>query len=235
MKIAVCDDEEIITEQIKKLILQQGGRDQIDTFLSADSLFAQGNQYDVYYLDICMDGTDGMAAAKKIRESQGEAVIVFVTSEKEYLLDAFGVEAAHYLLKPIDPVHFRESYERAKKAMSRRNERETLFIHTGFDHVRIPMKDILYAESQLKNVIIHTVREQIIVHTPMTEIAEYFGNGFYPCHRSYMVNYAYVTSYSSEELTLSNGEKIPLSRRRYSDFVKGYMHYLKEGGVSVVK
>ena len=48
MRIAVCDDEKIIIEQIKELILQQGGRDQIDTFLSADSLFAQGNQYDVY-------------------------------------------------------------------------------------------------------------------------------------------------------------------------------------------
>ena len=91
MRIAVCDDEKIITGQIKELILQQGGRDQVDTFLSADSLFAQGNQYDVYYLDICMDGTDGMAAAKRIRENQEEAVIVFVTNEKEYLLDAFGV------------------------------------------------------------------------------------------------------------------------------------------------
>ncbi|MBO5281626.1 MAG: LytTR family transcriptional regulator DNA-binding domain-containing protein, partial [Lachnospiraceae bacterium] len=81
---------------------------------------------------------------------------------------------------------------------------------------------------------IHTAEEVIEIYAAMKELEKQLGEDFYRCHRGYLVNMAHITEYDNDSIRLSNGERVYLSRERYSEFVKGYMRYLrKEGGICV--
>ena len=64
----------------------------------------------------------------------------------------------------------------------------------------------------------------------MGKLEEQLENTFYRCHRGYLVNMAYVAEYTSDSIGLSNGETIFLAKEKYSEFVKTYMRYLRDGG-----
>lgn len=96
--------------------------------------------------------------------------------------------------------------------------------------------DILYIESRAKKVEIHTTSApgQLEIYAAMKALEIQLGEGFYRCHRTYIVNMAHIREYSSDCITLASGDKIYLAKKKYRDFVKAYRHYLQSGGVSSV-
>ena len=128
MHIAVVDDEAIVCEQIKTLI-QKALPDQdseIALYTSGRSLLKEGRHFDLVYLDIQMEGIDGMETAR----AQPDALLIFVTGAKEYALEAFDVSAFHYLLKPLEEVKFTQVLEEAQREVKRRrsSRQERLFL-----------------------------------------------------------------------------------------------------------
>lgn len=96
--------------------------------------------------------------------------------------------------------------------------------------------DILYIESRAKKVEIHTAgtQESIEIYAAMKGLEEQLGSNFYRCHRTYIVNMAYITEYEKDCITLVNGDKVYMAKKKYGDFVKAYQNYLRDGGVSSV-
>lgn len=81
---------------------------------------------------------------------------------------------------------------------------------------------------------IHTVRESIEIYASMEELSGRLEDGFYRCHRTYIVNMAHIKEYGTDSITLANGEGVYLAKKKYGEFVKAYMWYLQSGGVSCV-
>ena len=77
-------------------------------------------------------------------------------------------------------------------------------------------------------------RECIETYATMNEMEKQLGEGFYRCHRGYLVNMAYILEYDTSKISLNNGEEIYMAKEKYSDFVKEYMRYLKGGGGTFV-
>lgn len=116
MNIAVCDDEENIRYLIKRLIEKQDAYCRIMEFSSGEELLRfweqeDREQLDILFLDISMDGTDGMETAEQIRDWKEEReevlwgslpLLIFVTGYPEYMPKAFSVNAFQYLVKPVD-------------------------------------------------------------------------------------------------------------------------------------
>ena len=127
MNIAVCDDEENIRIYIKKLIEEQDVPCQVMEFSSGEELLRfwgqeDREQLDILFLDISMDGTDGMETAEQIsawKEEREEPLwgslplLIFVTGYPEYMAKAFSVSAFQYLVKPIDEKEFEDVFARA--------------------------------------------------------------------------------------------------------------------------
>ena len=228
MKIAICDDEIEIGEQIKDLIRSQKTDCRIEFYSSGEELLASEVVFDIIFLDIQMEGMDGLSTARQLRRKT-DALLIFITGIREAVFDAFDVSAFHYLLKPVDQEKFGEVFRRAVEVY-RAGRQEPLVIRTGGRSLTLERKDILYLESRGRKVEIHRKAdpaEIIEIYANMDVLEEQLGEDFYRCHRGYLVNLAYIRDYDRESIGLRNGEIICLSRRKYDDFVKAYMHYLR--------
>lgn len=241
MKIAICDDEKVLCEQLQNFIRRQevdSPIDSIDFYGTGEELLQTAEQYDIIFLDIQMAGINGIDTAKLLRERKDEAVLIFVTGVKDYVFDAFDVSAFHYLLKPIREEKFAAVFERAVieagKRMQRDEGKEQLFIRRRNRSIRLDKAQIFYVESRQRKVAIHTRREVLEIYATMNSLEKELGEQFYRCHRGYLVNLSQITGYTSDSITLCNGENIYLAKEKYNEFVKVYMRYLRDGGTVCV-
>ena len=108
LKIAICDDEqdyrEIIEQMLNRYIKDTDIEAQIDIFTNPSELIdatENGTIYDIYLLDIYMPGITGMSFATELRSRDIKSSVIFLTSSTDHALEAFGVNATHYLLKPF--------------------------------------------------------------------------------------------------------------------------------------
>jgi len=95
LNIAICDDEKIVRLQIKGLIEKQKADGNLELYETGEELLAVGKHFDVVFLDIQMEGMNGIDTARALREQNEETVLIFITGIKEYVFDAFDVAAFH--------------------------------------------------------------------------------------------------------------------------------------------
>lgn len=105
MKIIAVDDEEIALENLESAIHEAKPSAEVAAFdkSSAALAYASENKCEVAFLDINMGGTSGIALAKKLKFANPEINIIFTTGYSEYALEAVGMHASGYILKPITP------------------------------------------------------------------------------------------------------------------------------------
>lgn len=238
MNIAICDDEGIIREQMKNLIEKQELNHILKTFSSGKELLEVKLHFDIIFLDIQMEGINGIETARKLRERGEEAILIFITGLKEYVFDAFDVSAFHYLLKPVEEEKFYRVFYKALEELKKREQQkqrenqkqEQFFVKTRTRSFTINKNDILFIENRARKVEIHTKKELIEIYAVMNELEQQLGQNFYRCHRGYLVNLAYIAEYTSDSIQLNTGETVYLAKGKYSEFVKIYMRYLKHGG-----
>lgn len=232
MRIAVCDDEKAIQTQLKELIQKRLFDAQITVYDSGRQFLADVLEFDLLFLDIQMEGLNGIETAKELRKITKETVLIFITGSKDYVFEAFDVAAFHYLLKPISEEKFVQVLARAVAEAERRTIKSAkkLFIKTKQRNLSIPIEDILYIESQLRKVEIHLLKETIVAYASLKELESQLSPLFYRCHRGYLVNMAYIAEYKKDCIVLANQQQIYLSKEKYGEFVKAYLRYLKKGG-----
>ena len=239
MDIAVVDDEKAIREHICGLVEEQQPESRIEAYATGEELLASGKRFDIVFLDIQMEGMNGIEAARSLREKNAnlgmeDTVLVFITGIKDYVFDAFDLYAFQYLLKPIDERKFAEVLERAVREAAKKKERRVLFIKSR--NLTLDQSEILYIESRAKKVEIHTkgAAQAIEIYAAMDELEGQLGENFYRCHRAYIVNMDCITEYDGESITLMGGDRVYLTKKKYGEFVKAYMWHLQNGGVSSV-
>lgn len=226
LQIAVCDDHKRTRDYLVNLIKSHDLGCSIHQFGSATRLLESAENFDILLLDIGLQDMTGIEAAREIRKSS-DAVILFITALKEYVFDAFDVGAFHYLLKPIDEDKFHEVFARAAREAACAVKREPLIIKTGGSYRKIPVEDIYYAENRGRKIVLHMRNAEVEFYGKMVDLEERLCDGFYRCHRGYLVNLQEVVSYDTDEIELCNGEKVFLAKQKYHDFVNTYLEYLK--------
>ena len=259
MNIAVCDDDINISKQLSDLIKKQYRDAKISCFNRSEGLISCGDSFDIYFLDIEMGDISGIELAKRIRERQeypgnsireGQAdsekcirerqsdpgnrsVIIFVTAYREYMEEAFDVNAFHYLVKPIRESKFAEVFQRAVKEarFSEERRKQYLIIKDGENRKKLLFSEIQYIESNDRKVVFHTDRGLAETYARMYDLEKELGDTFFRCHRCYLVNFEKVTAYSVNSIRVLNGDSIILAEKKYTDFVKAYLRYAKNGGI----
>lgn len=244
MKIAVVDDEQVIRKQLYNYIKRQSPESCVEAFATGEALLAAGRFFDIVFLDIQMEGRNGIETAKELRKcfgpssgspmQYGEPVLIFITGLREYVFDAFDVSAFHYLIKPVEEQKFTEVFQRAIQEAEKREKQDQQQLFLKSRGQLLDQQSILYLESRGKKVAIHTLKETIEIYAVLGELEQRLSDSFYRCHRGYVVNMAYIIEFDLDSITLNNGEQIYLTRKKHKEFSKIYMWYLQNGGISCV-
>lgn len=224
--VAVCDDAKEIPKQLSAWMRQTKYPCSVSVFNSGEELLKEQKNYDIILLDIGMRTMNGIETAKKLRD-YFDGILIFITAFKDYVFEAFDVEAFHYLVKPLEKERFLTVFCKAcEKCLS--EEKEPFYlVKIGSSCKRVPFSNILYLESNGRKIVLHTFQEKIEFYGRMNDAEESMGNNFYRCHRGYIVSFAQISGYDSSSIFLKNGENIFLAKKKYSDFVKNYMNYIK--------
>lgn len=236
MKIGICDDEKSIRDYLKGMAEAYNSEFEVALYPSGESLLAEGELPDLIFLDICLASINGMEVAKTIRKTNEETIIIFITGKKQYVFEAFDVEAYHYLLKPVEKAKFMEVLDRAVKECQKRKKKgeTTLLIKCRQGSRIIKTNEILYGENDRRRIILHTWKEKITFYSKMEELEKKLGEEFFRCHRGYLVNMDYISTYDRESIQLKNGETIYMSKQKYNAFVEKYHNFLRNGGRCLV-
>ncbi|MCI9187864.1 MAG: response regulator transcription factor [Oscillospiraceae bacterium] len=237
IKIAICDDEANVRAYLSSLIEAQSCPCEVVEYASAGDCLADHREFDLLVLDIELSpdrsGLDGMALARKIREctTGTQPVIIFVTGYERYVFDAFDVGAFQYLLKPVDEEKFAQVFSRAVAQIGTAREKtgRVLTLQSANTSRTVPLDSIYYIESSNHKVELHLKNGEFACYAKIGDLELELHDQFFRIHKGYLVNLSYVAGYSKTEVTLTNGERLFLSKYKYQDFVKAYLHFLKKG------
>ncbi len=233
IKIAVCDDEPFMAQEISDRLTKYMGEKRItsyrvSSFSSGQTLLESGCDFDLIFLDIQMERPDGMETARMLRQRGAGSLLVFVTVLQECVFDAFEVEAYDYLVKPLDSAHFTRTMDRAMKALERQSAKAIL-VRRGTSCEVIPLDQVVYCEVQGRKVYIHQSDGTAAGHYErLDELARRVDGRFFRCHRSYLVNLDFVRGCHAGQVALSQGGQIPVSRLRERELTQALLRRMKE-------
>lgn len=239
LHIAVCDDDAfetiLLSTYIKEYQKQHTDVDlAIETFRSSGDLWHKlddGAEYDIYLLDIIMPEIDGLELGKKIRSITNKGIIIYLTSSRDYALDAYQVYAMQYLIKPIEQDTFARALDRAIGTLEPAHG-STFTVKSTEGTVRLHFASICYIECEKHTLAIHTQDGRVIptksIRVPFETAVEELLNDprFIRIHQSYVVNLDYVKNMINQTFELSiNGSQVslPISKNRYPEVKKTYL------------
>lgn len=231
LHIAICDDVQRDRE-VLSLVLEE----ELEIF-HADARFLKfgsGNalvdawekKKDIHmvFLDIYMEGMDGIETARRLRRLGYKEEIIFLTTTQEFAIEGYEVEAAGYLLKPLEKVKLRQILQR----LFRRENPAMLTLRQGSRVYTFVLSEIIYIESNRNRLAIHTEKEIFFYYGRLDEMEERLPEKqFLRCHQSFLVNMDRV--YAAEDVfRMDTGDIVPIRVRERRAIREAYFRYMTE-------
>lgn len=229
MNILICDDEEKYAEELKYHIekyMAERYAENVHIDCYTDPAKAMGEKvYDLVFLDIQMNDTDGITLAKALKKRNNKVIIFFVTAYNGYQDEAMDLRAFRFFEKPFDP---KRLYTGLDKAMEYLDETYLdIYLYKEQAQKKVLIDNIVYIESGNRKTTLYTLNGKYETR----ESIEHWYNllphtFFYKVHKSFLVNLHYVETYKYTELFLNDGTRIPVSPRKQASFHKYWNMYL---------
>lgn len=228
MRVVICDDELLQREELREYIYKvfKEVKEELELliFKSVEEVLKEKdvlNHTDIFILDIKMDEVSGMDLAKIIRKENDISEIIFITSLVDYIQEGYTVRAYRYLLKPINYEELKTHLLSCINDIKKKKDNFMMIENKGIVH-KVPINEIMYIEVIKKELTIHTKHTNYKTKSSMDKVEKELEKfNFYRCHKSYLVNMKYIETIDKNEIII-NGNKIPVSKHRISDFKKKF-------------
>ena len=213
INIAICDDENIICNEIKGNLLAIRPNYNVKIYHSGQELLDAQEIYDLIFLDIEMPEMNGMETAESLRKNNNDEYIIFLTSHAEFMPEAFKVKAFRFLNKPIEIEKFEEALKEAEKEILN-SVKIAIVVKGETKFVRI--KDIVYFEAFGDGTYIHMRSEVLESNKPLKYWTEQMGNKhFFQTHKSYIVALRHINKVEENKVKFDCiGDTVLVSRRK---------------------
>lgn len=234
-RVAICEDEFHLRSELRELcrqiLTQLEVAHSLETFSSAKELqdaLDTGRRFDLLCLDIVMPGQSGMELARRLRRRDDKTSILFISGSEAFLREGYSVRPIQYLMKPVS----REALEDALRTDLRLHHRPNVVtITAGGKVTAIPIKDILYVESRDHRAVFVLEQGEMSFWLTLTQAEEMLSTEqFCRCHNSFLVNLAHVVRMDCQDVVLTGGRRLAVSRRQMKAFKTQLTRFFGGGG-----
>lgn len=239
MKITICDDSIKDLLAIEKLVLKYKSQGPDSEFVlekfsdpsRVSAGIAKGKFSDIYILDMLMPGRTGIDLGRQLRNSGCNNVIIFITTSDDYALDAYGVQAIRYLLKPVNEGELFEALDYALSYMNVKTE-PLYLIKTTDGLVQRPYFKIEYIENSGRKLEVHLTDGEVLksifirksFEEEICEVAD--KNNFIQVHKSFLINMDYVQQLDQDYVLMESGAYLPVSKAKASAVKREYLLFV---------
>ena len=211
--IYICDDDALFASSLCAKVQQLfPGSFQISVFHSIRALQAAAEKTppNIALLDIQLGQDNGISLAKQLFPSPSQTQVIFITGYIEYCSDVYETEHIYFLLKPLDPVLLKKSLQKAVDRLEALPI--TLSIQTREGAFSLPLTDILYIESHMRKLSIHTPKNTYVVSGSLSSLPQEIQQKMVQCHKSFLVNPRHVKRSLHRQTASINFSSFPPAR-----------------------
>lgn len=230
IKVAILEDnledKNNLVSLLEKVQAEYRVTFDISFFPNPNAFFIEDDlNFDLAFFDIDMPYENGMDAARRFREMNPHAVIVFVTNLVQYAIEGYSIEASDYLLKPLEEEIFKQKISKIIRKIEA-GASDSFIINTMEGMTIVNKSNIYYLEVNGHYIIYHTVKGDFSEYSTLL-VAEKKINDktFVRCNRSYLVNLAYVKSINRDKVKVAS-YTLCISRPQKNAFIEAFTSYV---------
>lgn len=241
IEIAICDDEQVYIDRMVKYIEVYSEECEMDINITSynsgkvliEDVDKDTSKYDIIFLDVEMPDIDGVDTAREIRKVTEDVIICFVTSFEKYAIQAYGVEALAYVIKPV-------AYSELKKVLTR----AVVIVQYAYDHREaeeryievlvardtriVDVRTIQYIEKRRNQCVLHCKEAEITCYETLKKIYDKLDRDiFIYVHQGYIVNFDAIKEVKENAVCLGDGVEVPLSRSHYKAVKERHMSKIR--------
>lgn len=237
--VAICDDEtvalELLAPSVRGALRAREVDAVIETFTRPRELLARmkTTAFDLLFLDIEMPGMSGLELAQQLRREGNLIDIIYISNREDLVFDALRTNPRGFIRKTRliqDVSGVIDTYLAYRQV---REQPKTLLVKDREQLLQLPIDRLQYIEGRGKEQLAYIVgREQPMeLHRSMQELEEELGkHGFLRIHKGYLLNYRFIRRIGDNEVTLTSGATLPISRRKYQEIRDAYMELMQSEG-----
>lgn len=231
MEIAIVEDSGFELDQLYSYIQTYFSKRQIfrrvDTYQSGESFLEiwEKRSYDLVFLDIMMDQISGIDVARRIRETDKDCLIIFISASKEFALQGFEVRAFDYLVKPLTEERFEQTMELCRSELLKRIR--YIEVKESRTMVKVPLHEIIYTDYYNHYIQIHTTDRMIRSYQQFDSFSPLLlcYPQFLCCYRNCIVNMDRIASIDKNDFIMETGERVPIIRNSRHEIYQQYADY----------
>lgn len=233
MRIAIVDDiaEEriLLRNRLEYQFSRRGIHSDFTEFENGEDflLASKERPFTVLFLDIYMNGANGIEIARELRKSDTSCLLIFTTTSTDHALEGFQVRAMHYLVKPY---HENEISALTDEILSRiPNSGKYIDVKINGSNIKVPFQSMIYAEHFSHMIHIYTTNKKELITRQSFESflsTLKMDTRFYQCNRGIVINLDHALDFDGTVFTLDNGNQIPVSRKLSKHARQTFMDYL---------
>ena len=197
LKVLIVDDEKLARSRMRTLLGDctappvQVGAEAANATQAMQLI--QHEHFDAVLLDVHMPGADGIALARALQALARRPAVVFVTAHAEHAVQAFEIEAADYLTKPVRLERLQLALQKVQRlagatpGASAPSVQESLLIQDRGRTERVPLAEVLYFKAELKYITVRTAARSYILDGSLNELEERYAAQYLRVHRNALV------------------------------------------------
>ena len=234
LKIAICDDDKEHRDVAQRMAMEYAAAKnvqyEVDAFGVSSELLdtvERGVVYDIYLMDIYMPGVTGMSISTELRSRDVQSPIIFLTSSADHALEAFGVSATHYLLKPYTRDQFFLAMDKAMQSITVHTNR-TIVVKVDNTYRSLLTNEIYFCKAENKYQRIYlTSGEDLLVRITAGELYQMLEESgcFCHCGRAHIINLNWLSKVTANSAIMKNGEQLSLSHSAVAALRTAFFKY----------
>lgn len=235
INIAIVDDEPEFASLLEHSLVEYFQEERlkkevpfhIDVYPSAILFLEKCSGYNIIFMDIDLPIINGLTASKELREKNENAILIYCTNYARFAIDGYQYNASDYLVKPVNKQHLKMTMDKAVESIESM-KKSSITISVDKSKKIVKLDDIEFVEVKGKLLYFHLTKNRVFVERrALKEVSqELDGARFVRCNHCYLVNVDYVKEFDEDNVVLTSGAILAMSRNKKKEFQEKVTVYL---------